>query len=276
MENQNTGTGSQAKEKSEGIINKETVESMKRFVRQIKKARHELKYNRKNFWNKNKVNFRNNIKTLLSFFQFPEGWEVNVVASQFLVDREVLPYDLDVWSFSDVVSGTKAQGYNIIIFFNRTDLEFLSAPALLPIVVHEVAHVYQVPKDPKTYLLQTVDDSLSRKYEEEADAEVKKYSDEFRKENVLEKVMYCYDKRNWEGAKKMVNYLHLEAKNSFGGGYDEAMAEEEYKAFLKAEEEKDIDLFIDYFIENFREEESKGIISKIREIFKKSHQEKKE
>jgi len=235
----------------------EQVEAMKRFLRQIKKARHELKYNRENFWRKNKINFINNIKTLLSFFKFPEGWTVNIIASHFLLDKEAMPYDKDVWSFSDIIAATKNQGFDIIIFFNRTDLEFLSAPALLPIVVHEVTHVYQASKDPEKYVKTTVDDELNKEYEAEADIEVRKYSDEFRKENVLEKIIYSYHKKAWLGARKMADYLYKEAPTAFGGGYDQEMKKEEYEVFLKAEEERDIDIFIDYFINSFKEDSKK-------------------
>lgn len=226
-----------------------------KFLRQVKKARHEIKNDRKNFWNKNSVNFKNNIKTLTGFFKFPEGWNVNIIASNFLLDKPSMPYDKDVWSFSDIVNATKEQGQDIVIFFNKTDLGFLSAPALLPIVVHEVRHVFQVPDDPKKYVLQTVDDDLSREFEKDADAEVKKYNDEFRKENVLEKVMFCYDAEGWKGAKKMADYIYFEAKDAFGGGYDQDMLKEEYEVFKKAEEEKDIEIFIDYFIESLKNSE---------------------
>lgn len=250
----------------------EKIEDTKRFLRQIKKARHEIKYNRKEFWNKNSVNFRNSIKTIISFFKFPEGWTVSIIASRFLLDRYTFPYDKDVWSFSDVVAATKKQGFDIVLFFNKTDLEYLSTPALLPIVIHEVAHVYQVPKDPEKYIKTTVDDELNRKYESEADAEVRNYSDEFRKENVLEKIMYCYDKQSWEGAKKMADYLYKEAEDAFGGGYDQEITKQEYDVFLKAFEERDIDIFIDYFIESFKDDNS-NIINKIKSIFKKKSEE---
>jgi len=225
-----------------------------KYLRQVKKARQELKYNRKNFWNKNRVDFNNNIKNLISFFKFPDGWVVNVVASYFLLDKEVMPYDPDVWSFSDLISATPDIGYNMIIFFNKTDLEFLSAPALLPIVVHEVAHVYQAPRDPRKYVLSGVDVEINKEFEREAVAEERKFSDEFRKENLLEKILYCYDKKGWKGAKKMVQYLREEDHDALGGGYDQEMTEEEYNIFLKAEDEKDIDILIDYFIDSLKEE----------------------
>ena len=81
-----------------------------KYLKQVRKARQELKYNRKNFWKKNNVNFTNNLKTLISFFEFPKDWVVNTVASRFLIDKEVMPYDPDVWSFSDIVSATKDMG----------------------------------------------------------------------------------------------------------------------------------------------------------------------
>ena len=216
-----------------------------KYLKQLKKARLEIKNDRKNFWNKNSVNFRNNIKNLISFFEFPEGWTVSIVASRFLLDRHTMPYDLDVWSFSDVIGATENQGRDIVLFFNKTDLEFLSAPALLTIVVHEVKHVFQAAKDPKTYVQSAVND------------EEKKFSEEFRKQNILEKIMYCYDEEGWKGAKKMVQFAREEVKDAFGGGYDEDLTEEEYKVFLKAEDEKDIDIFIDYFIDSIKEEEKK-------------------
>ncbi len=233
------------------------VPELNKFLRQVKRARHEIKTDRKDFWNKNRTNFRNNVKTLISFFKVPEGWEISVIASNFLLDKPSMPYDLDVWSFSDVVCATKKQGFNIVMFFNKADLEFLSLPALLPLVVHEVAHVYQAPRNTEEYVKTAIDDTINIKYEEEAEAEVRVYSDEFRKQNVLEKVMYCYDVRGWEGAKKMVHYLHYEAENAFGGGYDQDMKKEEYEIFKKAEEEKDIDIFVNYFIESFKDVEEK-------------------
>ena len=230
------------------------IDELNRFLRQVKKARQEIKYHRPNFWNKNRINFKNNIKTLVSFFKFPDGWVVDTIASKFLLDKPSMPYDLDVWSFSDVISATENQGFNIVLFFNKTDLEFLSLPALLPIVVHEVAHVYQAARNTKEYVQAAVNDETSIKYEEEADAEVRKYSEEFRRQNIIEKIMYCFDERGWEGAKKMVDYLHNGVKDSFGGGYDEAMNKKEYEIFKKSEEEKDIDIFIDHFVESVEKE----------------------
>jgi len=226
-----------------------------KIFKQIKKTRHEIKYNRKEFWQKNRVNFKNNIKNITSFFKFPENWNVNIIASRFLLDKHTLPYDKDVWSFSDVVAATKNQGFEIVIFFNKTDLEFLSAPALLPIVVHEIKHVYQAAENPIEYNKATINDDVNKKYEKEADEFAAKYSEEFRKENILEKIMFCYDEEGWKGERKMIDYLYIEAKDAFGGGYDQEIKKEEYEAFKKAEEEKDIDLFIDYFSVDDKEAE---------------------
>jgi hypothetical protein len=230
----------------------ETIKQINsKYLKQIKKSRQEIKYNRKKFRQKNKDNFLNNLKTLVSFYNFPEGWKVNVVASYFLLDKDTMsmPYDTDVWSFVDVVAATKNQGYDLVVFFNRSDLEFLSAPALIPIIVHELKHVEQATKDPKTYITTSVDDELNKTYEKEAEKEREFYSDEFRKQDVLEKVLYCYDKKSWKGANKMVHFLYEENENIYGGGYMKEMTKEEYEIYLKAEEEKDIDIFIDYFID---------------------------
>ena len=81
--------------------------------------------------------------------------------------------------------------------------------------------------------------------------------------------MYCFDEEGWKGAKKIVKYLHEESENAFGGGYDQEMKKEEYEIFLKAEEEKDIDIFIDYFINSLREEKKE-------ETAEKEEKEKKE
>lgn len=242
-----------------------------KYLKQIKKARQELKYNRKNFWQKNKVNFLNNLKTLVSFFEFPKGWKVNVVASYFLLDKDTrsMPYDNDVWCFVDIVAASENQGYDLVVFFNRTDLEFLSPPALIPIIIHELKHVEQATKDPKNYVTTSINDELNQTYEKEAEAERKNYSDEFRKQDILEKVLFCYDKKSWKGAKKMAHYLHEENENAFGGGYMKEMTKEEYDVFLKAEDEKDIDIFTDYFIDGFKEpvkEEKKDSEEKKEEV----------
>lgn len=194
----------------------EKVESLNKFLRQLKKTRKELKYNRKEVWSKNKVNFRNNIKSITSVFNFPEGWNISIIASRFLLDRHTLPYDRDVWSFSDLIGATKNQGFDIVLFFNKTDLEFLSAPALLPIVIHEITHVFQAASNPEDYVKAGVNDELNKKYEVDADLEVKKYSDEFRRENILEKILFCFDERGWQGAKKMTDYLFKEAAADLG------------------------------------------------------------
>lgn len=234
------------------------IDEFDRFLKHIKRARQEIKSDRADFWKKNGTNFKNNIKTLIGFYKFPEGWTVNTIASTFLMDKESMPYDVDVWSFSDVVSATKEQGFNIVIFFNKADLEFLSLPALLPIVAHEAEHVFQAPKDTKKYVLATIDDDISKELEKGADAEARKYSEEFRRENVLEKIVFCFDKENWGGAKKMADYLYKEAKDAFGGGYDQEMKKDEYETFMKAYEEKDINAFIDYFIESIAKEMEKA------------------
>jgi len=71
-----------------------------------------------------------------------------------------------------------------------------------------------------------LDDELNKKYEKEAEAERDNFSDEFRKQDVLEKVLFCYDKKSWKGAKKMAKFLYEENEDVFGGGYKKEMTEE--------------------------------------------------
>jgi hypothetical protein len=52
----------------------------------------------------------------------------------------------------------------------------------------------------------------------------------------------------------MADYLYNEAENAFGGGYDQEMEKAEYDAFMEAYEEKDINVFLDYFLESINKE----------------------
>lgn len=68
----------------------------------------------------------------------------------------------------------------------------------------------------------------------------------------------------------MIDYLYNEAKDAFGGGYDQEVNKEEYDAFKKALEEKDIDIFIDHFIDSIEKMEAE------KEKEEKDKQDKKE
>jgi hypothetical protein len=220
---------------------------METFLELVKDSRKELKEARISFWSENKANFKKNIKKIIDLYKIPRGWKVYVVASNFLFDRKIFPFDYDSWSSTNLIAATKKQGFEVMIFFNKARLEFLSAPALIPIVEHEMVHVIQAAKNPQRYLNSLTKDLLSKKLEMEAEKKVKHISDEFRKQWVLESIVYCYDSEGWEMAKRMADFFHEEMENMYGGGYDKGMTDEEYEAFLKAQKQKDIDLFIDSF-----------------------------
>ena len=220
---------------------------MELILKQIPKIRKKLLKNRKKFWKDNKRNFKKNIKLLVNGAELPKRWKIYIVASNFLFDKKVFPFDYDSWSATNLISATNKQGFEIMLFFNKARSEFLSLPALIPLVGHELYHTNQVAENPKKYLLSITNDNLSRKLE--AEAEKNTYiNDEFRKEWVLESVLYCYDIGSWKFAKKMTNFLFKEMKNIYGGGYERGMTKEEYEMFLKAMKKKDLSIFITNFI----------------------------
>jgi hypothetical protein len=216
-------------------------------------AREDLKRNKEEFWKKNKSEFDRNIKQLTSLYKFPKPWKVHVIAADFLSKsgKELMPYDKNSWCFVDIVGATRKQGFDIVVFFSKSDLQYLSLPAMTSLVVHEMRHVYQAIKNPKKYSEQTVNDELYKKFEEEAEAEIRRYPDDLRKQAVLEKIIYSYSTKGWQGAQKEAYYLYEECQYAFGDGYKREMEKEEYDLFLEAKKKKDINLFIESFIDTF-------------------------
>ena len=92
-----------------------------------------------------------------------------------------------------------------------------------------------------------INDNLSKKLEIEAEKKVRDISDEYRKQWVLESIVYCYDLKGWLFAKKMADFFHKQMENMYGGGYDKGMNHDEYMCFIKAMKKKDINFFINYF-----------------------------
>jgi hypothetical protein len=220
---------------------------MERFMWQIEKSREILKGERIVFWEENKKNFKKNIRKIMEFYPVPEKWRLYLVASNFLFDKQIFPFDYDSWSSTNLIAATNKQGFEIMMFLNKARLQFLSLPALIPIIEHEFVHVLQAAKNPKKYLKSIIKDSLSKELEIEAEEKVTHISDEFRKQWVLESVVYCYDLDGWELAKKMADFLHIQMENMYGGGYDKGMSKEEYEKFLEAKEKKNINYFIEFF-----------------------------
>ncbi|OHA76567.1 MAG: hypothetical protein A3H01_02445 [Candidatus Wildermuthbacteria bacterium RIFCSPLOWO2_12_FULL_40_9] len=218
-----------------------------RLLKEVRSCRRDMLKNRKTFWENNRKNFENNLKLIIGSQKKPKGWKIYVVASNLLSDKRVMPFDYDAWSSTNIIGATKKQGFEVMIFFNRAALEFLSRPALLTLVLHELRHVWQIAKSPKASLRSLVDDNFSAKLEKDAESPVKILPGEIKKEAVLEKILYCYDSGGWNAARKMVYFMHKKRENMYGGGYLREMEKEEYDAFINAQRKKSIKAFISYF-----------------------------
>lgn len=220
---------------------------MEILLKEIKKCRKALKENRASFWEDNKKNFEKNIRKIIKSQKLPKRWKVYLVVSRVLSDKKIWPFDCDSWSSTSVIGATKKQGFEIMMFFNKAGGEFLSAPALMPLVVHELQHIKQIAKSPKNYIISVMNDKISINLEKEAEKEVKNLPKEIKEEAVLEKILYCYDLGGWEMAQKMADFMHRKREEVYGGGYIKEMTKEEYEAFMKAKKNKNINIFIDFF-----------------------------
>ena len=128
---------------------------------------------------------------------------------------------------------------------NISRLAFLSKPALIPIIAHEVEHIKQAMKNSRRFLLSIIDDKLSFEIEKEAE-EILENFPECEIEEALESVLYCYDKWGWDSALKMAKDLYNRDKK-YGGGYRKALGFKEYRAFLEAKKAQDIRKFVKAF-----------------------------
>lgn len=213
----------------------------------IFRIRTRLKKDRKKFWDENRKNFEKNAEEMVKDLRkgiVPGKWKIYIV-SGFLSGKK--KYGKNTFSSSNLISATKQQGFEFMLFLNRAVLEFLSKPALVPLIFHELWHMKQVSGDARTFLLSMLNDKLSKKIEEEAEREAKKLNDEFRKEEVLESILYFFDESGWKEADKTAKYLHKGMKQAYGGGYEESMTEKEYRAFLASKKARDINKFIGAF-----------------------------
>jgi len=210
----------------------------------IHKLRKELlnKSFRIRFFSQNKKNFEKNVLKIISKVKTGK-FKIYIVAGSFL-GKKVMPYDYDSFSATNLLAATKKQGYEIMLFLNKARLEFLSIPALMHILLHEIEHIKQAEKSPKAFLLSMLNDKASRKLEKQADkaANLK----EEKREYALESILYCYEIGGWEKATKMAEFLFNHDK-LYGGGYEKELSKKEYKVFLDAKNKKDISLFVNLY-----------------------------
>jgi len=197
---------------------------------------------RSKFFSENKKNFEKNVLKIINKVKTGK-FKIYAVAGNFL-GKKIMPYDYDAFSCANLLAATKKQGYEIMLFLNKTRLEFLSLPALMPLLSHEIEHVKQAEKSPKAFLLSMLNDKTSRKLEKQAEkaANLK----EEKREYALESILYCYELRGWEKAGKMAKFLFNRDK-LYGGGYEKGLSKKEYKVFLDAKKKKDIGLFVKSF-----------------------------
>lgn len=218
---------------------------MKTFLKDIEKSRKSLLKNRKKFFEANKKNFEKNLMQIINNYKISKPWKVYVVAGNFAGEKNIMPYDYDAWSSCFLVCATKKQGYEMMLFLNKAK-SFLSIPGLVPLVAHEIEHIKQGIRSPKKHLKSIIDDKSSQKDEREADLKIKNLY-EFRKQLVLESVLYCFDKKGWKGATKMADFFYKKREKMYGGGYLKEITKEEHDVFIKAKKERNIKIFMDFF-----------------------------
>lgn len=191
-------------------------------------------------WNKNKRNFEKNVSRI---FPAKVGkWKIYLVCGDFL-GKNLKPYDEDSFSACNLIAASKEQGWEIMIFLNKSRLGFLSEKALMHIARHELFHIRQIGRNSREYLISILEDKLSRKLEKEADSNSK---EDERRAYVLESVLYCYETWGWQEAGKMAEFL-FSSDSRYGGGYDKDLKPKEYKAFLEARKKRDISIFVEIF-----------------------------
>lgn len=227
------------------IFNKSDLD---KFSKQVKEERKYLNEPRAKFWERNKLNFERNVKNLLKSANLPLNWRVYPLATHFISDKEIMPYEYDSWSCVLLIAATKKQGHELLLFYNEARVGFLSLPALIPLVTHELVHTHQAARSPQKYSKSAFDDGLGSKSETGAESIVHKLPPIFRREAVLESVLYCYDRKGWSSAQKMIDFLYKKRVNLYAGGYLPWLDEEDYLAFLDAKKKKDIAIFLNYYL----------------------------
>ena len=226
------------------IFNKETLSKIEE---QIKDVRINLHKDRTEFWKRNKKDFEENIKFLVNKATTPRDWKIYTIASHFVTDEEIMPYGYDSWSCVLLIAATKKQGQELLLFYNEARIGFLSLPALLPLVTHELLHTHQAAASPKKYSSSAFNDSYGSALETEVESGIHDLPKIFLQEAVLESVLYCYDKKGWNSAQKMIDFLYKDRIKLYTGGYLPWLTQTDHEAFSEAKRQKNISVFINYY-----------------------------
>jgi hypothetical protein len=223
--------------------------SLNKFLGEIEKNRKKVIFagRRKKFWEENKANFEQNVKTIVRALISPKKWKVYFATGNFLSEKQILPYDYDKWSGVFLVGATKGQGFEIMVFLNKASLEFLSLPALIPLIIHEAEHIKQIVRSPRKSFNGRFNDAFARHQEIEAERAVRRLPQKFVDEAALESILYCFDKGGWGMAQKMADFLYKKQPEAYGGGYDRGMTKEQHQLFLRSKKARNIRMFIAQF-----------------------------
>lgn len=213
---------------------------LEKFTEDTKKLNQKLKMGREAFWAENKKNFEKNIKHLLTISSLPSKWKLWVVASHLISDHEIMPYDSGSWSTSLIIVASPKQGNDMLVFYNEARIGFLSVPAMIPLFVHELAHVVQASDSVPRYFQASVDDEIGKQVETEAEEFVQALPRELIKQAVSETILYSYDNKGWDGAQKAIDFFYIERPKLYSGGYLPWVTEKEYENFQKAKEKNSI------------------------------------
>ncbi|VVB60543.1 Uncharacterised protein [uncultured archaeon] len=209
---------------------------------ELQKARKMLLENRQKFWKTNLKNFPKNVKYLADKIGHPEGWKIYILTGGFVSDKQIRPYEPDCWSEVFITSASEYE-HGILLYLNSTK-SFLSVSGLLFLVAHEMVHVYQAAKNPKSYLRSLLTDEEGKVQEQEAELEIMSLDEAFIKQYVLEHIVYCHDKWGWNDAEKMADFFFRKRANMWCGGYNNLMSEQEFALFQEARRKNNIMLFI--------------------------------
>lgn len=228
------------------IFDKKTILELENKIKEVRK---DLLNDREKFWQTNQNAFEKNVELLIGKANTPKGWGIYTLASSLINNTEIMPYDYDSWSTVLIIVATEKQGHELLLFYNKARSGFLSLPGLVPIITHELSHTHQAANSPKKYSNASFNDSSAKAFETDAEKSIYDLPNIFLQEAVLESVLFCFDKKGWNSAQKMIDFLYKDRVNLYSSGYLPWLTEKDYQIFLNARKKKDISHFIKYFID---------------------------